>query len=143
MIVIDTSVAIPWLAPEEQTQAAEALLGRPDLAAPDLLLVESANVLRKKVRDGELVAEQAREGLSFLSENIGTWVPFGDVLARALEISMDVSHPVYDCVFVATAEALHGCVATRDGKLVDRLSETAYSGLTRLFPTDWAAELAP
>lgn len=142
MIVIDTSVAIPWLAPEKETQAAEALLGRPDLAAPDLLLVESANVLRKKVRDGELVARQAREGLSFLSENIGTWVPFADVLTRALELGLEVSHPVYDCVFVATAEALNGCVATRDAKLVDRLATTSYSSLARLFPGDWAEELS-
>lgn len=50
MIAVDSSIALQWVLPESGTAAAVGLLGRPDLVAPDILLVESANVLAKKVR---------------------------------------------------------------------------------------------
>ena len=57
--VIDASVAIKWVVPEAGTEEAVELLGRGGLVAPDLLFAECANILWKKVRNGELQKSEA------------------------------------------------------------------------------------
>jgi len=141
VIVVDTSVAVQWLVPEEDTGLAEVLLGRKDLAAPDLLLVETANVLRKKLRAGQIVAEQATEGFEFLKANIETFIPFEGLLIRAFGMAAEIGHPVYDCMFLACAENLEGVVATRDAPLIGRAGKAGYGALVRVLDHDWSKEL--
>ena len=57
-LVIDASVAIKWVIEEDGTKEALALR-RQALAAPDLLVAECANILRKKVRRKELSEPEA------------------------------------------------------------------------------------
>jgi predicted nucleic acid-binding protein len=45
MTVVDASVALKWVIDEDGSEAAGALLLEEPLAAPDLLMVECANVL--------------------------------------------------------------------------------------------------
>jgi predicted nucleic acid-binding protein len=56
--VIDASVVIKWVVDEASTAQA-LLLRRHRLLAPDLLIAECADVLRKKVRRKELLEEEA------------------------------------------------------------------------------------
>jgi predicted nucleic acid-binding protein len=54
-LVIDASVAIKWLVPETLAENAAALLDENNrLTAPDLLLIEFANIIWKKARLGEI-----------------------------------------------------------------------------------------
>jgi len=57
-LVIDASVAIKWVLSEPDGDHAEVLLDH-GLAASDLLFAECANILRKDVRRGELIKEEA------------------------------------------------------------------------------------
>ena len=58
-LVIDASIAIKWVIEEDRTKEALALR-RQALAAPDLLVAECANILRKKVRRKELWSRRRR-----------------------------------------------------------------------------------
>jgi predicted nucleic acid-binding protein len=56
--VADTSVALKWYAPEEDSERAAELLGG-FLVAPDLILAELGNALWKKAWQGEALPAQA------------------------------------------------------------------------------------
>ena len=113
--------------------AAESLIGRTDLMAPDVLLVEAANVLAKKVRSGQIPRAQADEGIKFLQVNVSQLVSSVPLLARAIDFSVAMSHPVYDCIFLACAEAASGQVATRDGRLAARAEKAGFANLISSF----------
>ena len=54
-LVVDASVAVKWLITEEWTEESRRLLAASiDRHAPDLILAETANVLWKKARRGEI-----------------------------------------------------------------------------------------
>lgn len=58
-VVVDDSVAVKWVVQEADTPEALALRSLGGLAAPELLVAECANILRKKVLRGEVAADQA------------------------------------------------------------------------------------
>ncbi len=132
MIVVDTSIALEWLLPEAGAAEAELLINRDDLAAPDIILLEAANVLSKKVRLQQIGLEQAREGLKFLRANVPNLIPSESVVDRAFEISLELSHPAYDCMFLAAAEWLDARLVTRDAPFAKRVVERGYGA--RLAP---------
>ena len=104
-LVVDTSVVIKWAVKEPGTDEASQLVDR-SLIAPDLLQAEVANVLTKKVRGRELSAEQARLAFRQILSRISLLpsAPFGNA---AFDLSLSLGHSVYDCYFLAVAEA-HG-----------------------------------
>ena len=131
MIVIDTSVAVKWVIPnddadrEQDMDAALSLLAQ-GLIAPDLIVAEFGNALWKKVRRGEIAAEQAREASTVLPD-ILSFMPARAYAARALEIALELGHPVYDCFYVAVAEQ-HDCrLVTADQRLVKRCHASPYA----------------
>lgn len=130
MIVVNTSLALQWVLAEPDTDRASSLLTDVGaLASSDVLFIETANVLGKKVRHSEIPMEQAREGLLFIRANVPTIVPGVDLVARALELSVAISHPVYDCIFLACAERLGCPLATRDRPFAKRLTEGGFGAL--------------
>jgi len=140
VIVVDTSVVVQWVAPEDAERRAEVLLGRDDLAAPDVLLVETANVLRKKARDGDVTRDQAFEGMELVEANVKTLVPTSTLLLRAMQLAFEMNHPVYDCLFLACAEMTGTVVLTRDRRLAQRAADHGHAGLVSLFPDEFRAE---
>jgi predicted nucleic acid-binding protein len=133
VIVVDSSVALQWVLPEAGAQAAEALLGS-ELAAPDIIFIEVANVLGKKVRAGETTLHHAAGSLELVGDNIGRIEPTRLLIERALELSVDLSHPVDDCAFLSCALALETYVATRDARFVRRAAERGFEDQVRLHP---------
>jgi predicted nucleic acid-binding protein len=120
-LVVDASVAVKWLVPESRSDAAEAVLtATDDLLAPDILLVEVANALWKKVSRREVTTAEATEILDVLRTTRLELQPTGPLLNRALELGVALDHPVYDCVYLALAEVTRGRLVTDDGSLVRR-----------------------
>ncbi|WP_374627689.1 type II toxin-antitoxin system VapC family toxin [Devosia sp.] len=120
MIVVDASVAVQWVVPEASTQLSEVLLSRPDLVAPELLLVEVANVFRKKLAGGLISAAQGVDGLEFVLQRVDVR-PTTELVGRAFELALLLNHPVYDCVYLALAEANDAKFATHDLELRRRV----------------------
>jgi predicted nucleic acid-binding protein len=63
-VIADASVALKWVIEEEGSQAARTLLLDEPLAAPDLLIVECANVLWAKARRAVITRDLAGAALA-------------------------------------------------------------------------------
>jgi len=124
MLVVDTSVAVKWVVPddgagvEHGTADALHLLSR-GLVAPDCLFGEFANALFKKVRRGEIGMQQAREAVSILP-TIVDLVPMAGLISPALELAFHLSHPVHDCTFLALALQIEHPLVSADAIFVVR-----------------------
>jgi predicted nucleic acid-binding protein len=63
-VIVDASVALKWVLEEDGSDHASALLAEQPLAAPDLLVVECANVLWAKARRRVLTRDLAGAALA-------------------------------------------------------------------------------
>lgn len=128
-LVVDASVALKWLVEEPGSDAALALRGR-DLAAPPLLRIEVANVLRTLTQRGAATVAEARDLFGLLQAAPVTLIEADDALeARALEIALGLGHPVYDCVYLALAERLGRPLVTADRRFARAAAGSAFAPL--------------
>jgi len=126
-LVIDASIAVKWLIDEPDHLAARSLLDRSEqLQAPDFVLIETANVLWKKVLRRELTEQQASGAIDSLPRLFEAIVPSNLLIARALRIAIAMSHPIYDCLYLACAERIDAGLVTAD----KRFATKARAGLS-------------
>ena len=95
---------------------AEKILEQGDLYAPELLCVESANVLRRLERGKEITEQEAYAAFEELMELKVELYEFDPFSERVWELRHNVTS--YDGWYVALAEALNLPLATLDGRLV-------------------------
>jgi predicted nucleic acid-binding protein len=131
--VIDASVVVKWYVPEGDPAAAHALRqSRPQLAAPDLLFVETANIVWKLVRRGEMQPARATD---IIEEIVAA--PFivhpNRTLARdAIDLAVATGLSAYDASYLALAIRLDTLCITADQKLVRKLAGTQHANQVRL-----------
>jgi predicted nucleic acid-binding protein len=102
-MVVDASIAIKWLVPEEDYEKALSIAAAHQLIAPQLIYAECANIIWKKVRKGELTTREAREAAFFIDTFHVQTVALRELLDVALELSLHLDHAVYDCFYLALA----------------------------------------
>jgi predicted nucleic acid-binding protein len=129
--IVDTSVAVKWAVAEEGAELAAPFLGG-DVVAPDLLRSELANALWKKVRRNEIGTLQAVAGFAAIEDAL-TFLATDHLAARALDIALAITHPVYDCLYLALAESTGLQILTADRKLIGNCQGTPYG--------DWLVSL--
>jgi predicted nucleic acid-binding protein len=130
-IVVDASVALKWVLNEPGTEAALALLGE-ELSAPELWLTEAANALWRHVRLGEASAAEALARIDELANAPVASVSTSAYLRRALQIALEIRHPVYDCLYLALAEEQNTYVVTDDRRLFSAASAAGFADRIRL-----------
>jgi predicted nucleic acid-binding protein len=135
--IVDSSVAVKWYSAEPDSLLAGRLLGRP-LAAPDLIRIEVANALRRKVVRHEMKAAQTVEALPHLARNVTLFraEPFTEM---ALELSLELTHPIHDCFFLILARALDFPFVTADETLWKRTRESLFADRVILL-SDWGPD---
>lgn len=124
--VVDASVAIKWLLPEDHSEAARRLLTEKyALSAPDLLFAEVGNVLWGRVRWKELTVERA--GLLVASLAAAPLEVHGSasLVPAALDLAVETGVTVYDALYVCLA-GVRGPLVTADKKLIARLRRSRY-----------------
>jgi predicted nucleic acid-binding protein len=121
--VVDASIAVKWVIPEVLSDKADQLRADDDeMLAPDLLLVEVANALWRKTASREISAAEAGRAFDLVSESGIDLRPTAPLLPRAMEVARQLSHPVYDCVYLVLAEREHVSFVTADQRLLRRTS---------------------
>ena len=122
MIVIDASVAVKWLIDEPGSTSADRLLPRyvGAIAAPDLLLIETAGALVRQCNTGALSALTFE---SVLAEWQLLWANFIDArrtdlsdMVNAARMAVELGHPLKDCVYLGLAMELDAALVTADAK---------------------------
>lgn len=131
-IVIDSSVAVKIAVPEiGQVEAHELLRTTSERIAPSVLMLEAANTIWKKVQRKELSTEQALAGLEVIEDSVTRFVEDRTHAHRALSLSLQLAHPVYDCAFLAVAELEDVPLVTAGVKLANKLKATPFGRLVR------------
>jgi predicted nucleic acid-binding protein len=116
-LVVDASVVVAALVDggDLGRWAEDVLLSGRPLAAPHLLPVEAANVLRRAVQAGEVSADSASLAHADMRALRIEFFPYDTVASRAWELRDNLT--LYDAWYVALAELLDAELATLDGRL--------------------------
>lgn len=116
MIVVDASVLTVALGDDGvDGRTARARIRGESLAAPELIDLEVASVLRRRVAAGSISEARARLALADLTELPMQRASHRPLLSRCWELRETVT--VYDAAYVALAELLHVVLVTADGRL--------------------------
>ena len=114
--VVDASVVVAALIDTGRVGVwAESLLASDSLAAPHLMPVEVANILRRTVAAGEVSGDVAALAHADLLDLRVEYFPYEPFAERVWEMRDNVT--TYDGWYVAMAEALGAGLATLDAKL--------------------------
>ena len=147
MIIVDASVAAKWVIDEPGRQS--ALLVRDlsaKLVAPDLMLAEFANVMRKKYRSGQIDNEQLKAGVSLIKNAIDQFVATTELIEDALILAQELDHSTYDCMYLACALG-RGVLLTADETFLSKCQQSTYRrlvfGLEDMISGRLAAALIP
>ena len=118
-IVVDASVAVKWVLPEDAAERALLLRQQAEeLIAPTLIAAEIGSAMRKHVVAKRLSVSQALEGARAAIALIDRIVPEPELVHRALELSIELQHPIYDCFYLVLAERENCILMTADQVLV-------------------------
>jgi predicted nucleic acid-binding protein len=115
-LVVDASLVVAALVDGGPVGAwADELLGREPLAAPHLMPVETANILRRAVLAGDLSSEVASMAHADLLSLDVEFFPYPPFAARVWHLRGNLT--AYDAWYVALAESLDASLATLDTRL--------------------------
>ncbi len=122
IFVVDASIVVKWFVAEDGHSLTLSLLEHGLSAiAPDLIFSETANVLWKKLRRGEVTSEQAERACGALPNFFEGVVSTASLVQDALGFATRLDHPVYDCIYLACAERQGTKLVTADQKFIERL----------------------
>jgi len=133
--LVDASVALSWFTRNERFHPEAVAFLRETygtLEAPDLILMEVSNGAWKKCRRHELTVEQARACLPSLRDNITTFHLTEELLEQALEIALELDHPIYDCVYLACIERTAHVLVTQDRRLRQKAIDSRFASHVKL-----------
>jgi len=127
--VLDSNIGVKWLLQEDQSDKARVVRdgysrGLHELLAPDIFTVECAHALTRAHRQGRVSTAEVNAFMADLLTTLPQFHPHQPLLPRAIEISLQVRHGVYDCLYIALAER-EGCeLLTADTKVLLNLRGT-------------------
>ena len=118
VFVVDASVVIKWFVPEIHSDAASRLLAaKHQYLSPDLLFPEVGNAIWKKVRRGELTAEEGQQLAIDLASIAVETVSTRGLMIDAHAVAITTGLTVYDAMYLALAVRLKTELITADDRL--------------------------
>jgi predicted nucleic acid-binding protein len=126
-LVVDASVAVKWVLREEHEAAARRVLSNRRLLAPHLLWAEIGNTLWKRHRRREASVEEVRRMLAEIRRLPVMTFAHWPLLPKALDLAISLNQTVYDCLYLALAEARDGLMITADRRFHDAVSGSVWT----------------
>jgi predicted nucleic acid-binding protein len=127
MYVVDASVVTKWFVDQTLSDIAERVqASRRPLLAPQLMISEVTDALRKHVRVRDITLNQASTALESLPNWFSEIVPMQALASPALTMARKIEHSAYDCFYLALAEIRSARLVTADARLINRLAHTKY-----------------
>ena len=122
-LTVDASIVVKWFVPEPLHNDARRLLShRLCLHAPEILLAEFANTIWKKARRSEIEDPQPYFDELARLPDIVTLHPSGQLVDRAAQIATEIDHPIYDCLYLACAQATASALITADNRFAKKIA---------------------
>jgi predicted nucleic acid-binding protein len=135
-LVVDASVVAKWFLAEDGSPAARRLISpRRKLIAPELVGVELANVIWKRVQREELDSDNAGEILADFQQvavHSLEIVASGPYLPAALSVAMATGRTIYDCLYLSLAMNRQTRLITADKRFAQALSGSPFSKFVRM-----------
>jgi predicted nucleic acid-binding protein len=127
-LVVDASVALKWFLSDEPyaRQALAVVQGGTALIAPDFLIAEVCNAAWRSARLGRISQAQVEEIAANVPRFFDALVGATRLARRAAAIAGQLDHPVYDCFYLALAEAEQAAFVTADMRLFGKVRATSW-----------------
>lgn len=127
--VLDSNLGVKWVLDEDLSEKArsvrdEFLRGLHELLAPDVFMVEAAHALTRAQRQGRITPGEVDDLITDLMATPPDFHPHTPLLSRAIAISVQARHGVYDCLYVALAEREGCALLTADTRMINSLQPT-------------------
>lgn len=118
-LVVDASIAVKWVLPEENSDRAAALR-RPEegFVAPNLIASEIGNAVWKRIMWQDFPLADGLSALDLALTHFSQLIATEELAARATEIAVELKHPIYDCFYLALAERERCPLVTADKRLL-------------------------
>jgi predicted nucleic acid-binding protein len=114
-LVIDASVAVKWVLPEEGAQRAALLrIEGVDFIAPAIIAAEISSAIWKRARRKEISRADAVSALRIATNLAGRLLPAEKLASEALQLAIKYDHAVYDCFCLALADKEGATLMTAD-----------------------------
>jgi predicted nucleic acid-binding protein len=118
-LVVDASVAAKWVLPEANSDEAAALRKLDsDLIAPALVIAEIGSALWKAATRGDVSKADATAALRVAVGHYARLELLDTLAAPAVELAIDLRHPIYDCFYLALAQREGAALVSADVKLL-------------------------
>ena len=135
--IIDASVAVKWMLREADSDRARALAASSTrLLAPEVLVLEVANALRKAVAARLITRTYAEQSLGAVRRIFDPLLRTADLVDEAFGIAMDLKYPIYDCIYLAASRRLATPLVTADATFAAKLAGTPDAANVILL-SDW------
>jgi len=117
-LVVDASVAVKWVLDEPATDRAVLLrAGDAELIAPSLVRAEIAGALWRAALRGDITAPDAARALHVAVSHYSRIIALAELADTALELAIELRHPIYDCFYLALARRERCALVTADRRL--------------------------
>lgn len=117
-VVVDASVAVQWFAVEAGSEKSARLLEADwPLVAPDVMPIEVASALYRKMNAGEYERADFHTAITRLLALGIELLPSVPLLNMAARIVDELRHPVVDCLYLVVAQQREAELATADVRL--------------------------
>lgn len=131
-VVVDANIALKWVKREGDTDLARQVRDQNRILAPDLIWPECANALWTAVRRSALTHDEAELALTALLAYPLRLVASSGLVARAFQLATQLQHSVYDCTYLAAAEANNAILISADLRFINKVAaDPALSALAR------------
>jgi predicted nucleic acid-binding protein len=102
-----------------------------EIQAPDFILIEVANVAWKKAVRKEISTDQVWTIVHMIPQFIPLLLPSSKLLERTTELAVELTHPIYDCLYLACVEEENDALVTADKRFFNKISNSRIGGQIR------------